>query len=129
MPLKAVNQFVLCLMACIGFASCNFVKPQVLNSRSSLASSSSAKQDEFAQFAALMRDHLYNERFSLLDSTASQLRVNKERFPGGAWKLNAFYGGLNEPASGDQANEAEWKGHLDKLHKWADQAPNSLLPA
>ncbi len=124
MRLKSVSQSVLLFWACVGLASCNVsFKP-----RAAAASSPVLKQASgaFNQYAAAIRDHLYNERFALLDTTASQLRVSKERFPGGAWKLNAFYTGLGQPTSGDAADEGEWQVHLNKLRKWVKEAPDSL---
>jgi hypothetical protein len=124
MRLKSISQCVLLLWVCVGLASCNASSTP----RAAAAPSAVVKQsaDEFDQFAAAIRDHLNNDRFTLLDTTASQLRVSKERFAGGAWKLNAFYTGLDQPPSGDAADEGEWQVHLNKLNKWVKEAPDSL---
>ena len=64
--------------------------------------------------------------FDQLERTAAQLRSGRERLPGGAWKLNAFYSGLNEPAAATRASESEWQLHLGKLRQWVERNPTSI---
>lgn len=80
----------------------------------------------FDAFQAEVRSYLYAEKFSLLDRLASEVRASKERFPGGAWKLNAFYVGLGGPGQGDNAPPIGWELHINKLEKWLSQSPDSL---
>jgi hypothetical protein len=55
--------------------------------------------------------HLFqDEKFDQLDAIASAVRSKKERFRGGAWKLNTFYVTLREPGS-LTATDAVWNLH------------------
>ena len=80
----------------------------------------------YQTYAAQVRELLYQERFELLDSTAAGLRLGRSRFRGGAWKLHKFYIGLEEPADGKKATEAEWQHQLSEIRKWTERYPDSI---
>jgi hypothetical protein len=72
------------------------------------------------------RQLLEQEKFETLDMIADQNRSSKERFPGGFWALHIAYMGLCKPRRGNNAGEAEWKLHLERLQRWVVQRPNSI---
>jgi hypothetical protein len=80
----------------------------------------------FEAFETEARSYVSEEKFDVLESVASKVRASKERFPGGAWKLNAFYTGVGMPAGGDSAPDTVWETHLTKLGKWLRQYPDSI---
>lgn len=73
-----------------------------------------------------VRDYLYHDEFDLLESVAAEARANKERVPGGYWKLALLYGGFGSPDAGVYAPDAEWQYHLGKLKKWAEENTASV---
>jgi hypothetical protein len=88
--------------------------------------SSAQGSQSFDQYVVDIRNHLYHDDFALLDSITSQERTKKTRFPGGTWKLHALYIGLSGPVLGDNASEAEWKIHFEKLQTWISRFPDSI---
>ncbi|HVG47573.1 MAG TPA: hypothetical protein VM899_05485, partial [Rubellimicrobium sp.] len=129
MRLKFAGLLVLLPLACAAVASCKVTSaPRAAAAVKAATPTGGVKPSDkaFDQYVAATRDHLYGEKFELLEVTASRLRSGKERFPGGMWKLNAFYTGLGQPPSGDDAGESEWQLHLGKLRKWAGQARDSV---
>lgn len=84
-------------------------------------------KDNYAahRFRNQVRDILYHEGFGPLERSAGEARANKERLPGGFWKLGVIYDGLAEPEAGQSAPEAEWQFHLGKLKSWAERDPSS----
>lgn len=117
MRLKYITAPFLLTLICMSVASCN-VHSQAHSAPIQITANASSP---FSQLIIETRNNLYQEQFARLDAIAAQLRTNKERFPGGTWKLNAFYNGLNAPPSGDNASEGEWQTHLSKLRKWITQ--------
>lgn len=73
-----------------------------------------------------VREYLYHEQFGLLENIAREARATKKRVPGGDWKLEVFYLGLDRPSDGERASDAEWQYHIGKLKKWADFDPMSI---
>lgn len=65
-------------------------------------------------------------KYAELDAIAHDLRVNKTRFPGGVWKLHAFYEGVSEPYFGEYASDKEWAEHLQRLDAWLKAQPKSV---
>ncbi len=129
MRLKFACLLVLLPLVGAALAACNFTPtPQAAAAANAANPPQVVKKTDggLEQYAAEIRDHLYAERFAQLETTASRIRAGKERFPGGAWKLNALYIGLGQPSSGDAADENAWQAHLGKLRKWAAQAPDSV---
>jgi hypothetical protein len=68
---------------------------------------------------------LHRSRFDQLDCVANRARANKERFPGGMWKLHEMYKGLNDPAPRKHATEEDWDTILKLLQGWIDAHPKS----
>lgn len=82
--------------------------------------------DAGQHFENQVRDYLYHDGFESLDRFADRARADRERLPGGYWKLSAIYGGLGRPESGNRAPAAEWEFHLGKLKSWAERHPSSV---
>jgi len=53
------------------------------------------------------------------------LTQNKERFPGGDWKLYRFYQGLAKPEGGNDDSDATWQHHVKALANWLKASPHS----
>jgi hypothetical protein len=61
-----------------------------------------------------------------LDCVADRARSNKERFPGGMWKLHELYKGLSEPVPYQHATQEDWKRLLELLQSWVGEHPKSI---
>jgi hypothetical protein len=83
------------------------------------------EKDE-AAFGTRVRTQLEQENFLVLDSVAAAERMGRTRFPGGGWKLYAFYSAVELPKVKPPATEAEWADTLDRLKRWAAQRPDSI---
>lgn len=79
-----------------------------------------------ANYGADMLRLLHEQNFDKLESTASQNRTEKLRFPGGVWKLYALYEGLSRPAGGLSSSDEEWTRHLSLLYAWSLTHPKSV---
>ncbi|MGC2743246.1 MAG: hypothetical protein WA672_08660 [Candidatus Angelobacter sp.] len=84
-----------------------------------------AEKDE-AAFSTRVRTQMEQENFLVLDSVAAAERAGRTRFPGGGWKLYAFYSAVESPKVKPPASEAEWADTLDRLKRWAAQRPDSV---
>ncbi len=73
-----------------------------------------------------IRLYFDQDMFEALDQMTDKLRANKERLPGGFWKLHLVYGPLAAPVRGSGASESEWTTHLDRLKRWLSQRPQSV---
>src|SRR6202051_810486 len=71
---------------------------------------------------------LKEEKFEELDCLADHARVNKERFPGGAWKLHTLYVSLYSPVQYPvtHGTAEEWNTQLQRLQKWVTARPKSI---
>ena len=71
---------------------------------------------------------LKEEKFDELDCLADRARSNKERFPGGLWKLHTLYGGLYTPVQYPvtRATRQDWNTHLQHLQQWVASRPKSV---
>lgn len=78
-------------------------------------------------YAAEIHRYFAQENFGVLEKLVATLRANKQRLPGGEWKLTAFYRGLR-PNYAEQQTPGLWQANLDKLDKWAEQFPESATP-
>lgn len=78
-------------------------------------------------YAAEVHRYFEQENFSVLEKLVATLRANKQRLPGGEWKLTAFYRGLR-PNYAEQQTPGLWQANLSKLDKWAKQFPTSATP-
>jgi hypothetical protein len=70
---------------------------------------------------------LEEEKFDEIDCLANRARLNKERFPGGAWKLHELYKGLSEPVQYPvRATAEDWELLLQRLQNWVTARPKSV---
>jgi hypothetical protein len=83
------------------------------------------EKDETA-FGTRVRTQMEQENFLVLDSVAAAERAGKTRFPGGGWRLYAFYSAVESPKGKPPLTEAEWADTLDRLKRWAAQRPDSV---
>jgi hypothetical protein len=80
------------------------------------------------QFVAEIEQHLNKEEFDELEKIADKITKDKERFPGGDWKLDRFYEAIHPPS--DYKNiKVNWPERITKLEKWIDQKPKSIYAA
>jgi hypothetical protein len=120
------TRFFLSFIFCVSLTSCNFQQNTLPSPVRPVTAAAKTGTTPFEKYVAEINSDLAAGRFTSLDSTAARLRVSKERFPGGAWKLNALYAGLQAPPARESASDAEWQTHLAKLQTWVDQVPNSI---
>jgi hypothetical protein len=78
-------------------------------------------------FRVQLRGLFDQAAYSELDLLAAQLRSQKARFKGGAWKLHAFYTTVGSPGS-LTATDAEWQSRIAKLQQWIQDSPASPTP-
>jgi hypothetical protein len=72
--------------------------------------------------------HLFDEeKFDDLEAIATKARSQKERFRGGAWKLNVFYTTIQGPGS-LTSTDAVWTAHMERLQRWISAKPESITP-
>jgi hypothetical protein len=81
---------------------------------------------EYEQYRQQVLQKFLNKDFSWIDHEAHRVRTNKERLPGGYWKLRALYGALENPAAGDRASDGEWEDWFQALAAWSQSQPNSV---
>ena len=103
-----------------------FTKPVSAQISRLPANNATTEEDETALhgtrwFRAIETD-LVTERFDNLDRMAAQYRSEKSRFPGGGWKLTAFYGALDAP----QITDKDTREHLEHLRHWIAERPESI---
>jgi len=82
------------------------------------------EKDETA-FGTRVRTQMEQENFLVLDSVAAAERAGRTRFPGGGWRIYAFYSAVESPKGKPPLTEAEWADTLDRLKRWAAQRPES----
>ncbi|HSK43677.1 MAG TPA: hypothetical protein VLA83_07305 [Candidatus Binatia bacterium] len=82
------------------------------------------EKDE-AAFETRVQTQMEQENFLVLDSVAAAERSGRTRFPGGGWRLYAFYSAVESPKGKPPLTEAEWADTLDRLKRWAAQRPES----
>ena len=82
-----------------------------------------AARDYVATVAGMLKE----ENFEELDCLADRARTNKERFPGGMWKLHELYKGLYEPVPYSvHPTQEDWDALLQELQKWVTARPKSV---
>jgi hypothetical protein len=82
-----------------------------------------AAQDYVGTVAQMLKE----EEFKKLDCLADHARSDKERFPGGMWKLKELYIGVDEPVPYPMhATQQDWKALFDKLDRWVAARPQSI---
>lgn len=69
---------------------------------------------------------LHQERFDALDCLSDRARANKERFPGGHWKIHELYQGLYEPLPEKHATDEDWQDLMKLLEHWVQAHPKSV---
>ena len=79
-------------------------------------------------YAATVSRMLKEEKFETLDCLADRTRSNKERFPGGTWKLHELYKGLYEPVQYPVTHptDDDWDELLRQLRHWVALRPKSV---
>ena len=80
-------------------------------------------------FIKSIRAELNRSHFAALDAVSEDLLRTKARFPGGAWKLAAFYEALGDPSDRGTASEEDWQKHLLLLRVWKVQRRQSAASA
>jgi hypothetical protein len=80
------------------------------------------------EYAGTIAQMLKDGKFAELDCVADRARSNKERFPGGAWKIHELYGGLYEPVQYPvkHATQDDWNSLLQRLQAWVTARPKSI---
>ena len=77
------------------------------------------------RFGLAIRDLLLQAQYDSLEAMAGQLRRDRTRWPGGSWKLRAFYyEGFD--GSVPEGDSAAWVTMIDALRRWRDARPQSL---
>src|SRR5208282_5073565 len=102
-PRSFARRILLCLL--LSAASCYLL---AMSSDQSLPASSTAHpsatpaasqspEEDVAAYYQKTQSLLGQSRFDQLDALADSARSEKQRFPGGGWKLFAFYDSLENP--------------------------------
>lgn len=98
------------------------------------AQSSAVEQDSsepdsqiIQDFRVIVRGALLSDNYQQLETLAASLASSKARFPGGTWKLRAFYLNVQGPGA-LTASDARWTAHIARLERWAAAMPNSAVP-
>lgn len=97
-----------------------------LNVVPDLHADASKDLNAYANYSAQIRVYLDQENFDQIDAIADEVRSQKSRFAGGAWKLQKLYCGLREPANSRQASDAVWQVQIGRLKKWVERKPKSI---
>jgi hypothetical protein len=100
-----IKFMLLVLFAAFGIVHLSFSQELSINSK--LPSNVELINEK--EYTAGIRQLLYEEKYDLLDETASKLRKEKTQVVSGQWKLQLFYKALFEPAS---------KKSIESLEKW-----------
>jgi len=79
-------------------------------------------------FSSEMLELLMKEDFAKLDAVSHKLRTTKEKFPGGDWKLTAFYIGIGEPLNNQKDGDEVWELQINKLKNWIDAVKDGGTP-
>ena len=80
-----------------------------------------------ATYADTIARMFKEEKFEQLDCLADRARADKERFPGGSWKLYTVYSRLEAPPV-VHATKEDWETLLARLTKWEAAHPKSITP-
>jgi len=67
---------------------------------------------------------LKTREFEKLDCLADAVRLHKETFPGGIWKLHTIYDAVATPPL--HPTEEDWDGHVSLLRRWMTTRPSSI---
>jgi hypothetical protein len=86
----------------------------------------SLSSDEVNAYQQAVRLRFEHNDFAWIDAEAKDLRVKKERLPGGYFKLRALYKALEAPLGNDEATDNEWQAHIARLESWIRQNSRSV---
>ncbi len=100
-------------------------RPEVKQTIADLTAASEDQSNE-DQYKREMQELLSQKKFTALDKAAQEARSTKARFPGGIWKLYAFYDAVTSPSVADSASEAEWTAHIGTVKNWVAAQPQSI---
>jgi Domain of unknown function (DUF4034) len=68
---------------------------------------------------------LFNQgKYTELNALAEQLRKQRLRFNGGAWRLHVLYVTVGSPGS-TTVTDAEWRAHIAAIERWINVDPNA----
>jgi hypothetical protein len=82
-----------------------------------------AARDYSGTIAQMLKEKKVEE----IDCLADRARSNKERFPGGMWKLHQLYKGLYEPVQYPiHSTQEDWDALLQELQWWVATRPKSV---
>jgi hypothetical protein len=127
-----VNTFFLVLALSTQFGCSRFLKSVVTRENrvkpDVLASPIDNRSDK-RQFENEVNQKLLARNFDGLEATAQAARDNKERFPGGYWKIDSVYNGIVKFVAdyrGQRVNDEMWKDRIELLERWASERPGSF---
>jgi hypothetical protein len=100
---------------------CNLSKEEAQG----LSHDASTEANALDEYIATISGMVHQERFDELDCVGDRARSNKERFPGGQWKIHDLYQGLYDPAPGKHATEEDWQDLMHLLQRWVQTHPKS----
>jgi hypothetical protein len=90
-----------------------------------LSHDASTEANALDTYIATISGMMHQERLNELDCISAQARANRERFPGGQWKIHELYKGLYAPVPGKHATEQDWQDLMDLLQRWVRMHPKS----
>jgi hypothetical protein len=81
---------------------------------------------QFSDCVRDIREQFKRQQFGVIDRQARKARTNRERMPGGYWKLNAIYTAVSDPEGEVQATDGQWEDHIAELRAWVRAQPKSI---
>jgi hypothetical protein len=103
--------------------SCNVTPAEASGLSGDLSTTVHAADDYVNTISGMLQ----RERFDQIDCLADRARADKERFPGGMWKLHELYMGLYAPVPAPQhPSEQDWQTLLARLNRWVAARPKSV---
>jgi hypothetical protein len=82
---------------------------------------------EYLAYTTEVRKQWSNNNYEWLESEAVKLRMNKDRLPGGYWKLRVLYRSIETVVDTESPDEV-WKEHIARLENWVKQSPTFVMP-
>lgn len=106
-----------------GRTSCGIDEEHAAGLNGDLSTDVHAARDYAGTIASMLKEETFDE----VDCLANGARSNKERFPGGMWKLHELYKGLSQPVQYPlHATEEDWDSLLQRLQSWVTARPKSI---
>jgi len=81
---------------------------------------------QFSDCVRDVREQFKRQQFGMIDQQARGARTNRERMPGGYWKLNAIYTAVSNPEGEVQATDGQWEDHIAELRAGLRHKPKSI---